>query len=212
MKSNISLSQIIKVEDILYNNIKQIMYHLSKKLSYYLRHKLDMFNYTKDAYVKISELRDRKIVPSNINLEDLKRMVDSDKKNRFDLKLEVINQKEEYYLRANQGHSSGTLDYSLMFEEIREPIDNVFHGTFRDKISIIKKTGLNKMNRQFIHFACDEKEELKRYNSEVKIYLDMKKAIEDGIKFYYSKNKVILSKGIDGTILPKYFKEITSIT
>lgn len=44
---------------------------------------------------------------------------------------------------------------------------------------------------------------------DILIYLDIEKAIKDGIEFYVSKNGVILSPGNqDGIIEPKYFKDV----
>lgn len=37
------------------------------------------------------------------------------------------------------------------------------------------------------------------------IYLDLPKAMEDGILFYRSANDVILTEGVDGVVAPKYF-------
>lgn len=102
-----------------------------------------------------------------------------------------------------------------MLEEIKNPIPNIFHGTIINKIKLIENNGLNKMTRHFIHFAADDinHSHLKSSGSQVKIYVDMKKAIDDGIKFYYAKNKVILSDGKnnDGIIPSKYITKIIYI-
>ena len=44
--------------------------------------------------------------------------------------------------------------------------------------------------------------------SEVMIYVDMAKAMADGIKFLLSDNKVILTTGVDGFLDRKYFKHV----
>ncbi|XP_010423857.1 PREDICTED: putative tRNA 2'-phosphotransferase isoform X2 [Camelina sativa] len=49
-----------------------------------------------------------------------------------------------------------------------------------------------------------------RRNVNVLIFLDMKKALEDGIAFYMSDNKVILTQGIDGVVPVDYFHKIES--
>jgi len=68
------------------------------------------------------------------------------------------------------------------------------------------------MSRMHIHCAISEPNDKvisgMRSSSQVMIYIDMEKAMNDGIKFYMSKNKVILTKGIDGVLEPKYFKNI----
>jgi hypothetical protein len=35
--------------------------------------------------------------------------------------------------------------------------------------------------------------------------------LSDGIKFYISENKVVLTEGIDGGIPPKYFKKVSKL-
>lgn len=69
------------------------------------------------------------------------------------------------------------------------------------------------MNRMHIHFAVgktDDKEVISgfRKDSTVLIHIDMENAMNDGIEFHMSDNKVILSEGANGIIAPKYFKKI----
>ena len=47
-----------------------------------------------------------------------------------------------------------------------------------------------------------------RSSSDVRIYIDVAKAMQDGIEFYLSENGVILSQGKDGVIAPKYFTRV----
>ncbi|KAH0980465.1 hypothetical protein GBA52_007642 [Prunus armeniaca] len=49
-----------------------------------------------------------------------------------------------------------------------------------------------------------------RRDVNVLIYLDVRKALEEGMKFYISENKVILTEGFDGVVPVKYFKKIES--
>jgi 2'-phosphotransferase len=48
-----------------------------------------------------------------------------------------------------------------------------------------------------------------RATSKVAIFIDVGRAMEDGIEFFESDNGVILSSGIDGVIAPQYFKSVT---
>ncbi|KAL0745180.1 hypothetical protein Bca101_102333 [Brassica carinata] len=48
---------------------------------------------------------------------------------------------------------------------------------------------------------------MRRYVN-VLIFLDIKKALEDGIAFYISDNKVILTEGVDGVVPVDYFQKI----
>jgi 2'-phosphotransferase len=73
------------------------------------------------------------------------------------------------------------------------------------------------MNRQHIHLSEDfpgSKSVISgmRANCEIAIYIDVKKAMQDGIKFYRSANNVILSPGDEnGFLKPKYFLKIVDI-
>ncbi|CAI0439473.1 unnamed protein product [Linum tenue] len=49
-----------------------------------------------------------------------------------------------------------------------------------------------------------------RRNVNVLIFLNVKKALEDGMKLYISENKVILTEGFDGVVPVKYFEKIES--
>lgn len=47
-----------------------------------------------------------------------------------------------------------------------------------------------------------------RATCDLYIYIDIGAAMADGIIFEKSANGVILTKGIEGTLAPKYFKEV----
>ena len=67
------------------------------------------------------------------------------------------------------------------------------------------------MKRNHIHLAIGEPNQAKsgiRYNSLIIIYIDLKKAINDGIVFKISPNRVILTDGIEGFLSSKYFLKV----
>lgn len=71
------------------------------------------------------------------------------------------------------------------------------------------------MNRNHIHFApgLPKKEGVisgMRKSCDVYIELDLFKAMKEGIDFYISSNNVILTEGVNGVLLPKYFKKVIS--
>ena len=179
---------------------------IGRKMILILRHKLDKIKHTKEGYVNIDDLI-KQIYELKKNM--VQNIVDSDSKNRFNLK--IINNK--LHIRANQGHTSGNLDDDLMLERILEPIDGCYHGTFEKNLHLIKKNGLSRMNRRHIHIAeSDESISGKRKSANIKIYINMEEAMKDGIKFYKSLNGVILTPGNkEGIILPKYFLNILKI-
>jgi len=92
----------------------------------------------------------------------------------------------------------------------------VVHGTYAIYWKSILKNGLSKMNRNHIRmhikFSIDfttaysgKKGEVlsgMRKSCDTYIELDIKKAMSDGIKFFESRNNVVLTPGIDG-IIPK---------
>jgi 2'-phosphotransferase len=138
-----------------------------------------------------------------------------------------------WLIRANQGHSIKVDEEGLL-----EPITletelptTVVHGTdSRSWPLILSSGGLKKMTRNHIHFAsglpagfqsladaADTAGELKkepvvsgmRKSSSVLIFIDIKKALEAGIKFWRSANGVILTEGNNKGVLPvAYFKRV----
>ena len=173
----------------------------SKAMTYYLRHNLDKFKTVNSAgYVKLNEL----LSLLDASRDEVSDIVKQCNKQRF----HILENKGEFYIRANQGHSKSTdniINPEDIYEEITEPLDYCAHGTFKKHVSSIMKQGLNRMERSFIHFASSSDAiSGKRTNNDVLIHIDMRSAMEDGIKFYLSKNNVILSEGIDGVMPPKY--------
>ena len=49
-----------------------------------------------------------------------------------------------------------------------------------------------------------------RQNCDLYIYIDIAKCLDDDIVFERSANGVILTKGQDGILLPKYCKQVTN--
>ena len=174
-------------------------YRMSKKLVWLLRHQLDKIKHDSLGYVLYDDIL---LFLPNMTIDILKEIVETDIKNRFHLK----NDKNHFYIRANQGHSTGNLDDDIMMEIIKEPIKGCYHGTYKDKVKSIMTTGLSRMNRKHIHIAeSDDSISGKRKSADTKIYINMELAMEDGIEFYRSKNNVILTRGnSDGILLPKY--------
>ena len=175
---------------------------ISKTLSYKLRHD-DTIVRDSEGYVHISKLD-----MDDIPFTTIKRIVDTNNKSRFSL----IEREDGYYIRANQGHSKNigdSIDTNIMMTRIDNPINRVYHGTYVKYLDKIKMEGLNRMSRKHIHIAKSiDAKSGKRNDCNVTIYIDMKKAMEDGIVFYESSNNVILTEGIDGTLDPKYFNTI----
>ncbi|CEG69056.1 hypothetical protein RMATCC62417_05201 [Rhizopus microsporus] len=198
---------------------------LSKKLSYVLRHGAlkENLKIAPDGFVKLDDLLKLRRF-KGVTYPDIQYVVDHNDKKRFELKEED----NVYYIRATQGHSIPVINTDELLEKIDKVTTPVIHGTTMKAWESIKNDGLSKMNRIHIHFAIGLPNDPNvksgvRKSSEVYIFIDADKAMKgnnnnnkkrefinillDGIKFYKSRNDVILSDGIDGTIPPKYFKK-----
>ncbi|KAM5554880.1 hypothetical protein ABKV19_023013 [Rosa sericea] len=99
----------------------------------------------------------------------------------------------------------------LSFEEV--PV--CVHGTYRKNLDSILESGLKCMTRLHVHFASGlptdgEVISGMRRDVNILIFLDIRKALAEGMKFYISDNKVILTEGFDGVVPVKYFEKIES--
>lgn len=184
---------------------------ISKTMTWILRHNALKLGLAIDSagWVSVREMLSLEQM-KGVSEDIIKQIVDENDKKRFELCTTT-----ELMIRAVQGHSSElakTINDDELLEEILEPIDVCVHGTTKKAWNIIKNDGLKVMDRIHIHFAKGIPGENiisgMRNDSKVLIYVDTKMAMDEGIKFYTSKNGVILSKGIDGIILPKYFKDV----
>lgn len=90
----------------------------------------------------------------------------------------------------------------------------VIHGTFLKYWINIKKEGISRMKRNHIHFSTGlptDKSVISgiRPSVEVFFYINLKLALNEGLKFYRSLNNVVLSPGDEnGFIRPKYFLKV----
>jgi 2'-phosphotransferase len=186
---------------------------VSKALSYALRHGVIKLGLTMDdeGYVKLDELLKHPGISAlkGMSYTQIEYVVDTNEKQRFTLKTE----QQTVFIRANQGHSKEVgqkIDDEQHLTKIVTPYEVCVHGTNKKALSAIMRDGLSPMRRKHVHFAKgtnDNSEVISgmRQNSSVKIYIDMARAMEDGIEFYESDNGVILCSQ---TVGPEYFSEI----
>lgn len=181
---------------------KNSLTDLSKTLSYRLRHDPTVER-DPQGFVAVELLH----VP-NVTLEIIQRIVRESDKQRFALE----ERADGWYIRANQGHSKDVavqLSDSEMLKKLTEPMEGVFHGTYRKFLPSIQQEGLKVMTRKHIHMAKSRTAiSGQRASCDVFIYIDMAAAMQDGIVFYESDNGVILTEGIHGVLPPIYFKQI----
>ncbi|KAF2433187.1 phosphotransferase KptA/Tpt1 [Tothia fuscella] len=136
-----------------------------------------------------------------------------------------------YLIRANQGHSikveeEGLLEPITLESELPSV---VVHGTdYKAWPLIVSSKGLKRMTRNHVHFASglpagfrsvedltDDGEVVPtsiepvvsgmRHTSSILIFIDLRKALEAGFKFWKSANGVILSEGDEKGIIPIEF-------
>ncbi|KAL6311504.1 hypothetical protein AAG906_009844 [Vitis piasezkii] len=96
-----------------------------------------------------------------------------------------------------------------------EEVTVCVHGSYKRNLESILESGLKRMKRLHVHFSCGlpmDGEVISGMRRDVNllIFLDVRKALEDGMKLYISDNKVILTEGFDGVVPVKYFEKIES--
>ncbi|CAH3043328.1 unnamed protein product, partial [Pocillopora meandrina] len=185
---------------------------LSKALSYILRHGASKEGLQmSEGFVFVDELlklRQFKRYSEN----EIRKVVDENDKKRFALRLDPVTNRLQ--IRANQGHTIEVDDLEL--NPITDPSDApvVLHGTYRECWELIKAQGLSRMSRNHIHFAPGEPGEEgvisgMRSSCEILVFIDLRKALSDGFKFYRSANNVILCPGNEqGFLPPQYFEKV----
>lgn len=185
---------------------------ISKNLTYLCRHGAVKAGLPigRDGYIPLNDILTRNNF-TGITLADIQQIVQTNDKQRFSLQ----ERPDGWYIKANQGHSIEVpeLDLTRITRENVKDYPVVVHGTYHSPMKAIRRDGLSVMSRQHIHFAIGEPEKEgvisgMRSSAEVMIYIDLEKAVNDGVPFYISENKVILTPGIDGYLHPKYFKAV----
>tara|TARA_R110002050_G_scaffold34397_8_gene86866 strand:+ start:31259 stop:31936 length:678 start_codon:yes stop_codon:yes gene_type:complete len=176
------------------NNKNNIMKKISKLLSLVLRHKPHILNLKMDdkGWVNVDELLINIYEIKGITLlyDELIEIVESNDKKRF-----TFNNNKSA-IRANQGHS---INVDLDMEELVPP-SILYHGTVEKYLKDIKSMGLKKMNRQHVHLSSDigtAKNVGSRRGKPIILEVNTTKMIEDGCKFYKSKNGVWLTDYVD---------------
>ncbi|KAI5273817.1 hypothetical protein E4T47_02811 [Aureobasidium subglaciale] len=136
----------------------------------------------------------------------------------------------DYLIRANQGHSLEIASENLLTPITEENLPSTaVHGTTHAAWpQIVATGGLKRMTRTHVHFASGLPAGFKsedadgsaapvisgmRNSSSVLVYVDIKKAMEAGVKFWKSENGVILSEGDEnGVIGLQFFNKVEDRT
>ncbi len=194
---------------------------MSKRLAWCLRHgatkiKLPM---SSDGYVLLEAIFSLKEF-RQLTLDVLEKIVHLDSKKRFFID-KSDSDSRKWRIRANQGHSIPSVLSSELLKpvSISETKDMLcVHGTYLRHWDSIYNQGLCRMARNHIHFAAGEIGENDvisgmRTSAELKIYVDVRKVIEDGMPFYRSANNVLLcsGEGEKGVLSRKYFIKVVRV-
>ena len=190
---------------------------LSKTVSWILRHgaQKEGLLMREDGYMKVEDLlANPKVKSQSLDFAGLQEIVKADKKNRFHLLAGA--EANEWWIRANQGHSMADVKLELkpVLSLADIPSGVAVHGTTKKAWEGISKEGLSKMKRNHIHIAQGVPGDNgvisgMRNSSQVFIFIDIQKAIDAGIKFYSSENGVILTEGNEaGFLKPEFFLKV----
>ncbi len=188
--------------------------HVSKTLTYYLRHNADKagLHMDEEGYVAVDELQTLRALRT-VTVDEMQDITRTCSKQRFAMR-QVDGR---WFIRANQGHSLASVSAEAMMARISDPAAHpiVVHGTTRAAWASIRSTGLNRMTRQHVHFAQglpgqDHVVSGMRSSSQIMIYLNLPRALADGLPFFLSTNGVILSPGVGttGTVPMEYFARV----
>lgn len=127
-----------------------------------------------------------------------------------------------HLIRATQGHSIKSIEAADLLtpltladiEEGKVPSIAV-HGTNDRAWELIKEGGgLKPMGRQHVHLASEVPGGSNavisgmRKSANVLVWVDVRKSLEEGGKWWLSANNVILSEGVDGVVASKYFDRV----
>ena len=165
---------------------------ISKFLSLVLRHKPEKIgieldeNGWIDVDVLLSQMNKK---GSNIDLETLRMVVETNNKKRF-----AFNE-DQTQIRASQGHS---LKIDLGYKP-QVPPETLFHGTATRFIDSIMKTGLEKRNRHHVHLSPNLDTAINvggRHGKVIVLDVSAKEMYKDGFEFFVSENGVWLTDSV----------------
>lgn len=145
------------------------------------------------------------------SVDDVKRVVETNDKQRF--KLQPHSENGRLQIRANQGHSVQVEDLELkpVLPGSPDCPSEAVHGSYLRNWSSIQQHGLSRMKRTHIHLAPGLPGEEgvisgMRKDCDLAIFINVTKALSDGIRFFWSDNGVLLTTSdTEGKLLPKYF-------
>ena len=174
----------------------------SKFLSLILRHEPGVIGICVDehGWADVRELIDgvNQSGGHTLDMEILEEIVRTDEKQRYSFN------DDHTLIRANQGHS---IPVDVELEE-RIPPEILWHGTGEESVASIDRQGLLPMSRLYVHLSTDVETARNvgsRHGKPVIYQVDCRKMMEDGLRFYFSVNKVWLTKKVPAGYLKKCY-------
>lgn len=174
------------------------MGRFQRSITWYLRHGAQETRL--DGYVTIQSVLDALGDKyEGATIDQVLEVAETDEKGRFS----ISEEDGILYIRANQGHTISTVDPNLLMTPIETAADIpvCLHGTYEDAFrNILRSGGLNRMQRQAIQMAVGLPDDPQarsgiRSNVEIVIYIDVERAMGQGLRFYRSENNVICCEG-----------------
>lgn len=165
------------------NNDKKV----SKFISLILRHKPEAIGISLDEHGWAET--DALCTGVGIPLETLERIVAEDEKQRYSFN------DGKSLIRANQGHS---VPVDLELPALAPP-ELLYHGTVEKFLPSIRRQGLQRQSRQYVHLSADTETAVKvgqRRGKPVVLLVYAGKMYQDGFQFYRSQNGVWLTKEV----------------
>ena len=196
------------------------MVNASKAMAYLLRHGAakEGIQIRPDGFIYLTDmLAHKSMTKIRVGEADVECIVNNNDKKRFELTEEMGVK----LIRAVQGHSLTEVKTEELLTQIKNPFEfnQIIHGTYKDPLPMIMQSGLNRMGRNHMHLAIglpgDGVISGMRASCQIVIEINMTKAMQsaDRIPFWISKNKVVLSEGLeDGSVPTRYFRYVLDFT
>jgi putative RNA 2'-phosphotransferase len=167
--------------------MRQELVSKSKFLSLVLRHRPEEIGLALDenGWASVSELLQK----AKMDPPTLEEIVATNEKKRFSFN------EDKTKIRAAQGHS---IDVDIQLKPV-DPPETLYHGTSEKFLDPIKKTGLEKKGRQYVHLSLDVATALdvgKRHGKPAVLIINSGDMSRKGYKFYLSENKVWLTDSV----------------
>ena len=156
-----------------------------KRLAFFLRHDKG-YPFDAHGWRNVSDL----LTNHGYTMEELEGIVATNNKQRFEFS------EDKSQIRARQGHS---VHVDVELEEVLPP-DTLYHGTAKSFLDSIMEKGIVKGNRLYVHLSGTEETAInvgKRHGEPVVLVIDAKKMVEDGYRFFLSRNGVWLTDYVD---------------